>query len=84
MEDFQYEPFDFDKPIFRLLRLFKGDELDIECKLFQNYLSDESTIAYKALSYTWGGTELSDIITINGRRLDATLNLYLTLQKLRL
>lgn len=84
MEDFQYEPFDLDKPAFRLLRLSKGDSFDIECELFQAYLDDESIITYDALSYAWGSTKQYDIITVNGRRLGATRNLYLALQKLRL
>ncbi|KAF2186451.1 HET-domain-containing protein [Zopfia rhizophila CBS 207.26] len=83
MDDFKYEPIDLEGPAFRLLRLFKGRESDIECELFQAWLYGDSAISYEALSYTWGGTEMTEHVKINGRRLGVTINLYLALQHLR-
>ncbi|KAF2260123.1 hypothetical protein CC78DRAFT_555743 [Lojkania enalia] len=73
MNSFKYEPIDLEGPAFRLLRLFKGGEPDIECELFRAWLHSESAISYEAFSYTW----------INGRTLNATENLYLALLHLR-
>jgi len=81
---FKYEPIDLEGPAFRLLRLFKGRESEIECELCQAWLHGDSAISYEALSYTWGGTEMSKRIKINGRTLSITENLYLALQYLRL
>jgi hypothetical protein len=84
MESFEYGPIDLEGPSFRLLRLFRGTESDIECELFQAWLDGDSAVSYEALSYTWGGTEKSASILIDGKRLDVTENLYLALQYLRL
>ncbi|OCK89825.1 HET-domain-containing protein, partial [Cenococcum geophilum 1.58] len=81
---FKYETIDLEGPAFRLLRLFKGRESEIECELCQAWLHDDSAISYEALSYIWGGTEMSERIKINGRTLSITENLYLALQYLRL
>jgi len=83
MDVFKYEPIDLEWPAFRLLRLLKGTGPDIECELFQAWLHGDSAISYEALSYTWGGTELSEHIKTNERSLDVTVNLYLALQHLR-
>ena len=83
MDYFKYEPIDLEGPAFRLLRLFRGRETDIECELFQAWLHSDSAISYDALSYTWGGIEMSASIKINGRTLNVTENLYLALQYLR-
>ncbi|KAF2464838.1 HET-domain-containing protein [Lindgomyces ingoldianus] len=83
MDIFKHEPIDLEGPAFRLLRLFKGSEADIECELFQAWLHGDSAISYEALSYTWGGTEMSASVKINGRTLHVTENLYLALQYLR-
>src|SRR6266576_2594252 len=83
MDDFEYEPIDLTGPAFQLLRLLKGREPNIECELFQAWLHDDNTTSYEALSYTWGGTETSKCIKINGRRLGVTENLYCALWHLR-
>ena len=80
---FKYEPIDLKGPAFRLLRLFKGIEADIECELFQAWLQGDSVIPYKALSYTWGSIEMTEHIKIDGRTLGVTKNLYLALEYLR-
>ncbi|OCK87755.1 uncharacterized protein K441DRAFT_670250 [Cenococcum geophilum 1.58] len=83
MDAFKYEPIDLKGPTFRLLRLFKGSESDIKCELFQAWLYSDNAISYKALLYTWGSTEMSKYIRINGRTLGVTKNLYSALQHLR-
>ena len=80
---FKYEPIDLKGPGFRLLRLFKGIEADIECELFQAWLQGDSVIPYEALSYTWGSMEMTEHIKIDGRTLGVTKNLYLALEYLR-
>jgi hypothetical protein len=83
MAAFQHEPIDFDGPAFRLLRLLQGSGLGIECELFQASFASDDLIPYEALSYTWGGTELSASVQINHHTLAVTENLYLALQYLR-
>jgi hypothetical protein len=83
MDSFKYEPIDLEGPAFRLLRLFRGRETDIECELFQAWLHSDSAISYDALSYTWDSNEMCASIKINGTTLDVTQNLYLALQYLR-
>jgi hypothetical protein len=83
MDTFRYESINLDGPAFRLLRLRRGKELDVECELFQASLDSDDPISYEALSYTWGGTEMSAAVRIDGRMLAVTENLYLALQYLR-
>ncbi|RAQ44938.1 hypothetical protein AFGD_008315 [Aspergillus flavus] len=84
MEAFEYEPIDLEGPSFRLLLLHSGTAPDeIECTLLQAWFDGDSACPYDALSYTWGDTEKSDYIKIDGRRLDVTTNLYLALQDMR-
>lgn len=84
MNVFQYEPLDLDGPAFRLLRLVKGSETNIECEIFQAWLYDDGAIIpYEALSYAWGGTEMTERVEINGKELGVTANLYCALQHLR-
>jgi hypothetical protein len=83
MSTFHYEPLDFDYPTFRLLRLCKGSGLDIECELFQASFVSDDIIPYEALSYAWGGTEMSATVYIDGHTLAVTENLYLALRYLR-
>jgi uncharacterized membrane protein YkoI len=83
MDIFKHEPIDLEGPAFRLLRLYKGGASDIECELFQAWLYGDSTISYEALSYTWGGADMSASVKINGKTLGVTENLYLALQYLR-
>lgn len=67
-----------------MLRLFKGTGSNIECELFEAWLDVEDLIPYEAISYTWGSMELSATVTIDGKTLSVTENLYLALQNLRL
>ncbi|KAF2730272.1 HET-domain-containing protein [Polyplosphaeria fusca] len=84
MQTFRYEPIDFERSTFRLLRLFKGEgHDDIQGELFQAWLNGDDLVPYHALSYTWGGTDLSLTVTVNGRMLGVTQNLYLALTYLR-
>jgi len=83
MDVFSYEPIDLEGPAFRLLRLFKGTQSDIECDLFHAQFHSDNTVTYEALSYTWGEVEMSESIKINGRRLGVTRNLYWALKDLR-
>ncbi|KDN67413.1 hypothetical protein CSUB01_11672 [Colletotrichum sublineola] len=83
---FQYEPFDLDRPGFRLVRLEAGSNRDpIRCHLFQAYLDDEETlIPYEALSYCWGDdTSLRQTVLVNGSFLFITENLFEALIYLR-
>src|SRR3569833_216474 len=84
MASFEYDDLDLEGPAFRLLRLRSGEGPDIHCELFQAQVQErESAISYEALSYTWGSTETTDGITLDGKGLDITRNLYLALQHLR-
>jgi hypothetical protein len=51
--------------------------------LYQAYLDGTDTIPYDALSYTWGGTDKTSTVTVNGKYLDVTENLHSALQHLR-
>jgi hypothetical protein len=83
MNSFKYESLDFDYPTFRLLRLCAGSGLDIECELIQASFVSDDIIPYEALSYAWGGTEMSATVYIDGHTLAVTENLYLALRYLR-
>lgn len=84
MHDFQYTPLDGESPSFRLLRLLKGDTtINVECEIFHSSISEQDGVAYEALSYTWGNTELVECIKLNGQRLWITENLLSALQCLR-
>lgn len=84
MDIFSYGPMNLERPSLRLLQLLKGEKTDnIECELFQAYLDGDDLIPYHAVSYTWGGTEMCSAVTVNGRTLGVTENLYLALQSLR-
>ena len=83
---YEYEPLETSKHI-RLLRLSNPESSDrLQYDLYQESLeSPKSTFPdYAALSYTWGNPEFSRSITVNGRRLDVTENLYAALQTLDL
>lgn len=56
----------------------------ISCELFQaEFHQRENMLPYEALSYTWGCSELSNIIHVNGCYLGITHNLYSALVDLR-
>jgi ankyrin repeat protein len=84
MSWFEYEAIDLSKPAIRLARLLGGNDVEIRCEIFQAFLNrPDSLIEYEALSYTWGGTNMSDYIMIGDQKLEVTENLYLALQSLR-
>ncbi|EUC39519.1 hypothetical protein COCMIDRAFT_31310, partial [Bipolaris oryzae ATCC 44560] len=78
-----YEPIDLDRPAFRLLQLLRGKGPTIECMLYQAYLDGTDTVPYDALSYTWGGTDKTSTVIVNGKTFDVTKNLHSALQHLR-
>ncbi|KAI1131452.1 hypothetical protein F5Y10DRAFT_286824 [Nemania abortiva] len=82
MPSFTYEPLDFRCSAFRLVRLQKGTAPEIECELIHTSL-DENVIPYEAVSYTWGSSEKLHAITIQGRELGVTNNLWRVLRILR-
>jgi ankyrin repeat protein len=84
MDIFDYEPIALERPAFRLLHLLRGNGPVIECILYQAFLDSTDTIPYDALSYTWGGTDKTSTITVNGKTCVITENLYSALQHLRL
>jgi hypothetical protein len=84
MDAYEYRPIDLEGPAFRLLRLLKGVGSDIKCELFEAWLGVEDLVHYEAVSYTWGGTELSASVEVDGRTLNVTESLYLALHYLRI
>jgi ankyrin repeat protein len=83
MDIFVYEPIDLERPAFRLLHLLRGEGPAIECMLYQAYLDGTDTVPYDALSYTWGGTDKTFTVIVNGKTFDITENLHSALQRLR-
>jgi hypothetical protein len=84
MASYIYDPIDLTQPTIRLARLLGGEGDDIQCEIFQAWLNrPEGLIPYEALSYTWGSTELTDNVKINGNNLAVTQNLYFALKYLR-
>jgi ankyrin repeat protein len=84
MKIFSYAPLDLERSAFRLLQLLRGEGPVIECLLHQVYLDGADTVPYNALSYTWGGTEKTSTVIVDGKTLVVTENLYMALQHLRL
>lgn len=84
MDIYVYEPIDLERPAFRLLQLLRGNGPAIECILYQAYIDGIDTVPYDALSYTWGDTNKTSTVTVNGKTLGVTENLYSALQHLRL
>ncbi|KAJ4248727.1 hypothetical protein NW762_012565 [Fusarium torreyae] len=83
-DEFGYEPFDLERPGFRLVRLQGGSQLPIECHVFQAYLDDqESIIPYEALSYAWGEQNTPEEIKMNGKHTSVTTSLHDALCHLR-
>ncbi|KAF2120291.1 heterokaryon incompatibility protein-domain-containing protein [Lophiotrema nucula] len=84
MAPFQHKPIDLDGRSFRLFRLFKGECGSLEGELFDAWLQDtEGLIEYEALSYTWGGSYKPQDVTIDGKLMLVTTNLFRALQHLR-
>ena len=85
MAPFKYESIDLKGPVFRLLRLLKGNIFeDIQCQLFYARLHQgEFGMPYEALLYTWGDTEKTHRFIIDGNVIGITHNLYLAMEHLR-
>jgi ankyrin repeat protein len=83
MDVFDYEPIALERPAFRILQLLRGNGPAIECTLYQAFLDGTDTVPYDALSYTWGGTDKTSTIIVNGKTFDITENLHSALQHLR-
>jgi hypothetical protein len=78
-----YQAIDLEGPAFRLLRLLKGVGPNIDCELFQARLDDGEKVDYHAISYTWGGTDLSHTVILDGTKFNVTWNLYAALYHAR-
>ncbi|KAI1065005.1 hypothetical protein LB507_001180 [Fusarium sp. FIESC RH6] len=83
-ELFSYQPFELERPGFRLIQLHQGTEPLLRCSLFQAYLDEEeSMMPYEALSYVWGNQNTPCEIIVDGKMLSATISLYDALCHLR-
>ncbi|KAM0552636.1 hypothetical protein ACHAPJ_007733 [Fusarium lateritium] len=81
---FGYEPFNLERPGFRLVQLRGGSQFPLECRIFQAYLDDEECIIpYEALSYAWGEQSMQEEIIMNGKNMVVTTSLYDALCHLR-
>ncbi|PNP53987.1 hypothetical protein THARTR1_05674 [Trichoderma harzianum] len=85
MSRYNYDQIDLEGHAIRLLRLLPGSASEqISCEIIQAWLSpEEDVLLYEALSYTWGSAKASENITVNGKLLAVTENLYKALQQLR-
>ncbi|KAK0745145.1 heterokaryon incompatibility protein-domain-containing protein [Apiosordaria backusii] len=84
-DEFAYDPIDLDGPAFRLLRIVKGRDPSIPCKLFQAKVRQrEVAISYEAISYVWGSPERERDVFINGFLFGVTKSLYEALWYLQL
>ncbi|KLU89613.1 hypothetical protein MAPG_08584 [Magnaporthiopsis poae ATCC 64411] len=86
MEPYRHEPIDLSKKAIRLLHLLPGPFCNpIRCSMYQSLLEKGQCIhiEYEALSYTWGSSETSETIYIDGKRFRVTKNLHTALQHLR-
>jgi ankyrin repeat protein len=84
MDTFKHNRIDLEGPSFRLLRLVRGSGKIIECALVDAWLDEEILIPYSALSYTWGGNQKKEFVTMeDGSILNITSNLYFALLNLR-
>lgn len=54
METYTYAPLNLDEPAFRLIRLFGGSGLPLQCELVHALLTPKDVMDYEAVSYTWG------------------------------
>ncbi|KAI1408731.1 heterokaryon incompatibility protein-domain-containing protein [Hypoxylon sp. FL1857] len=83
MDEFKYNSLDLKQRAFRLVRLHKGRGRDIECELIYTTFDKVEKISYEAVSYTWGSSSKTFRISVQGKMLSVTLNLYLILRDLR-
>ncbi|KAK4078564.1 uncharacterized protein Triagg1_2895 [Trichoderma aggressivum f. europaeum] len=85
MSRYNYNQIDLEGHAIRLLRLLPGSASDqISCEIIQARLyPEEEVLQYEALSYTWGSAKAPETITVNGKLLAVTENLYKAFQQLR-
>ncbi|PTB59300.1 hypothetical protein M431DRAFT_490900 [Trichoderma harzianum CBS 226.95] len=85
MSRYNYDQIDLKGHAIRLLRLLPGSASEqISCEIIQAWLCPEKDVLpYEALSYTWGSAKAPENITVNGKLLAVTENLYKALQQLR-
>ncbi|KAF2421160.1 HET-domain-containing protein [Tothia fuscella] len=85
--NFVHKPIDLERPSLRLIRLHQGYsyEYPIACDIFDAYLdeAEDDGIPYEALSYTWGDPREKPTISVNGREMRVTQNLFHALENLR-
>jgi Heterokaryon incompatibility protein (HET) len=80
---FEYPPLSVESST-RLLKILSGDQDDpVQVELLQVSLSDDASPAFKALSYTWGGTEKPNQIFYGSSFISVTENLLAALLYLR-
>jgi hypothetical protein len=85
LRGFHYKPLDPSVDCIRLLALYpyhKRRPETITCKLFHVRFSDKPR--YEALSYTWGGSNPTEFIMLDGEPFAIQRNLYDALYDLRL
>lgn len=85
MSRYNYDQIDLKGHAIRLLRLLPGSASEqISCEIIQAWLCPQKDVLpYEALSYTWGSAKAPENITVNGKLLAVTENLYKALQQLR-
>jgi ankyrin repeat protein len=79
--EFKHLPIDLEGPSIRLLRLSRGTFGRPVGELF--FVSLEAEVPYEALSYTWGDPTRFQKITINGKAMEVTENLFAALKYVR-
>jgi hypothetical protein len=78
-----YSPLDKAKREIRLVKLFPEPDPDYDIRCELSNVSLDTHPLYKALSYTWGKSNDTVPITLNGHRFAVTRNLKKALQRLR-
>ncbi|KAK4244284.1 heterokaryon incompatibility protein-domain-containing protein [Corynascus novoguineensis] len=89
MGPYPYSPLDLGRPSIRLLRIQQEEWFDdIICQLFEACGDEEEGVPYKALSYTWGGSQHRPVeglprVLVDGHEIGLTQNLYIALRQIR-
>jgi hypothetical protein len=84
LEAFEYTPLDTKEANFRLLKLLRRKERELECELLPQSLSGNEHIPYEAMSYASGSSDLVETILLDGCQYWITEDLHSALQSLRL
>jgi hypothetical protein len=89
MAPYPYTPLEPTDNSIRLLHIQKGCGIDdIVCQLWESYPDQERGVAYKALSYTWGGSMHTrepglPTVLVDGCEIELTENLHSALRHIR-